>query len=258
MEDFRSSDNLIDGKSKESVRAIAKQPIFLHWVLWFIPYLSIVTSILSGVFVRSWKPWLFGNLVALVFGFIGGASGDPSYFYLGTLVGSAVGAGLTHTQILNYREALDNLRNQSSYSNESRKNNQIYELEQKMKMNKSTRERKDLSIKSSELDFKKKKFNPRKKQNNLIVNLDDFQFGTALDANADEVYKALKDLFYSTEEGSKVFEMLRIDSYEIVESTLGGIEFVTYDDLENDLLILTSERKKTKTIWTYSSLEILT
>ena len=82
MEDWRSSDNLIDGKSKEAVRAIAKQPIFLHWVLWFIPYLSIVTSILSGVFIRSWKPWLFGNLVALVFGFFGGASGDPSYFYL--------------------------------------------------------------------------------------------------------------------------------------------------------------------------------
>ena len=245
MEDWRSSDNLIDGKSKEAVRDIAKQPIFLHWVLWFIPYISIVTSILSGVFVRSWKPWLFGNLVALVFGFIGGASGDPSYFYLGTLVGSAVGAGLTHAQILNYREALDNLRNQSSYSNESRKN-------------KSSREKKNLTINSSELNFGKKKFNPRKKQNNLIVNLDDFQFGTALDANADEVYEALKELFYSTEEGSKVFEMLRIDSYEIVESTLGGIEFVAYDDLENDLLILTSERKKTKTIWTYSSLEILT
>ena len=49
--------------------------------------------------------------------------------------------------------------------------------------------------------------------------------------------------------------MLRIDSYEIYKSVLGGIEFVAYDDLENDLLILTSERKKTKTIWNYSSLE---
>ena len=253
MEDWRSSDNLIEGKSKETIRSIAKQPIFLHWVLWFIPYLSIVTSILSGVFIRSWKPWLFGNLVALVFGFFGGASGDPSYFYLGTLLGSAVGAGITHSEILNHREALDKLRNQSSYSNESSKNNEIYELEKKMRKNKSTREKKEISINSSELNFEKKKFNPRKKQNNLIVDLDDFQFGTTLDANADEVYEAFKKLFYSSEEGSKVFEMLRIDSYEIVESTLGGIEFVAYDDLENDLLILTSERKKTKTIWTYSS-----
>lgn len=255
MEDWRSSDNLIDGKSKEAVRAIAKQQIFLHWVLWFIPFISIVTSILSAVLIRSWKPFAFGNLLAFVFGFIGGASGDPSYFYLGTLVGSAVGAGLTHMQILNYREALDNLRNQPSYSDVNRNNNAFYELDKKMKKLQSSREKKEISITSSEFDSQKKKFNPRKKQNNLVVNLDDFQFGTTLDANANEVYEAFKELFYSTEEGAKVFEMLRIDSYEIYKSVLGGIEFVAYDDLENDLLILTSERKKTKTIWTYSSLE---
>ena len=97
-----------------------------------------------------------------------------------------------------------------------------------------------------------KKFNPRKEKK-IDLNLSDFKFSTPIDSNPDEVYIALKDLFYSTEEGKVVFENLAIDSFEFNKSLLGGIEFITYDDLDNEILILSSEEKNNKLIWAYSS-----
>ena len=67
MEDWRTSRNLIEGKSEEVAREIARQPVILHWVLWGVPFLHLFTSILSAVFIRSWQPWLLGNLVGLFF-----------------------------------------------------------------------------------------------------------------------------------------------------------------------------------------------
>ena len=113
MEDWRKNNTSNDNKSEKLLLSIARQRIWLHWVLWFIPYISIVTGIISGILIRSWKPWVIGNIVGFTFGVMAGASGDPSLLIVGTLLGSGVAAGLTHQEILNTREYIDEKRNNS-------------------------------------------------------------------------------------------------------------------------------------------------
>ena len=113
MDDWRENNNSNDYRSEELLLSIARQKIWLHWILWFIPYISIVTGILSGILIRNWKPWVIGNIVSFGFSVMGGASGDQSLIIIGTLFGSGVAAGLTHQEILNTREYIDEKRNKN-------------------------------------------------------------------------------------------------------------------------------------------------
>ena len=251
MASWIDSDNF-SGKSKEQIHSIANQPIFLHWVLWFIPYLSVVTSILSGVLIRNWRPWLLGNLIAFICGLLGGASGDNSLIVLGVFAGSGVGAALVHQNIIEAREHLrKEIRENPPTYQEPKARKYISKRSVVNRNNNLSNSGNDSQDKSFNPDSERK-FNPRKEKK-IDLNLSDFKFSTPIDSNPDEVYIALKDLFYSTEEGKVVFENLAIDSFEFNKSLLGGIEFITYDDLDNEILILSSEEKNNKLIWAYSS-----
>jgi hypothetical protein len=63
-------------KNEKALIEIAKQRIWLHWLMWFFPILSIVTCFLSAVLIRNVKPIAIAMGVAFAFGIIGGASGD--------------------------------------------------------------------------------------------------------------------------------------------------------------------------------------
>jgi hypothetical protein len=103
MEDWRSND--------KKLLQIAQQKIWLHWLMWFVPVISIVTIFVSAVLIREVKPLAIALGVAFVFGFLAGSSGEASLFVLGTLTSSAIGACLTQIEIQKARDEVDARRN---------------------------------------------------------------------------------------------------------------------------------------------------
>jgi hypothetical protein len=88
------------------LRSIAEQKIWLHWLMWFVPFVSWVTCFVSAALIRNPKPLAIGLGVSFVFGFLGGMSNESSLVYIGAILGSAIGAALTHVEIQRARNQL--------------------------------------------------------------------------------------------------------------------------------------------------------
>ena len=109
MEDWRveQTDNPI--KNEKILLSIARQKIWLHWVMWFIPIISIATCILSAVLIRNWRPWAWGFGVGFVLGAFG-ATRDPSTLLVANVFSAGIGAALTHQEIQKARDCIDSYR----------------------------------------------------------------------------------------------------------------------------------------------------
>lgn len=106
MEDWRVKQ---DRKSDKVLLQVARQRIWLHWVMWFFPIVSWVTCFVSAALIRSVKPIAIGLGTSMAFGIIAGLAGDQSgtLIFTGALIGSAIGAGLTQVEIQNARDEID-------------------------------------------------------------------------------------------------------------------------------------------------------
>ncbi len=103
MEDWRPND--------KKLLQIAQQKIWLHWLMWFVPVISIVTIFVSAVLIREIKPLAIALGVAFVFGFLAGSTGEAFLFVLGALTSNAIGACLTQIEIQKARDEVDARRN---------------------------------------------------------------------------------------------------------------------------------------------------
>jgi len=108
MEDWRrKSNNTTDEKI---LLQIARQQIWLHWVMWFFPIVSWVTVFVSAALIRNAKPIAIGLGISIFFGIMSGASGEGSLMILGSIIGSAIGASLTQVEIQKARDEVDSRR----------------------------------------------------------------------------------------------------------------------------------------------------
>ena len=87
MEDWRqeSKGSNSSYKSEKVLLSIARQKIWIHWLLWCIPfpYLNVPGSILSGVLLREWRPVAAVISFAILLSMGGGsleAAGTLLYF----------------------------------------------------------------------------------------------------------------------------------------------------------------------------------
>ena len=110
MEDWRqtSDESKSEYKSEKVLLSIARQKIWLHWLLWCIPfpYLNVPGSILSGVLLREWRPIaaVISFAILLSLGGGGEAMGPLLYFaHFGA-------AGWSHYIIQKTRDEIDEKR----------------------------------------------------------------------------------------------------------------------------------------------------
>ena len=76
-----------------------------------------------------------------------------------------------------------------------------------------------------------------------------FTFSTKLNANENEVYSNLSNFLRKSKDTKEAFDALKIDSFEFSESILGGKAFIVYDAEKISLIILTSQKKEDKLLW---------
>ena len=76
-----------------------------------------------------------------------------------------------------------------------------------------------------------------------------FTFSTGINANENEVYRNLSNVLRKSRDTKEAFDALKIDSFEFSESILGGKAFIAYDTDKISLIILTSQKKENKLLW---------
>ena len=76
-----------------------------------------------------------------------------------------------------------------------------------------------------------------------------FTFSTGINANENEVYNHLSNFLRKSRDTKEVFDALKVDSFEFSESILGGKAFIVYDANMISLIILTSQKKEDKLLW---------
>ena len=76
-----------------------------------------------------------------------------------------------------------------------------------------------------------------------------FTFSTGINANENEVYSYLSNFLRKSKDTKEAFDALKIDSFEFSESILGGKAFIVYDANKISLIILTSQQKEDKLLW---------
>lgn len=108
MDDWRTG-SLKESQAKNlterQLLRLARQRIWVHWVLWCVPIVNFVGGIVSAVQIKDWRPLGLSLGLGFIFGFLGMAT-QGAGFILGYLlnVGSA---GWTQVMIQNARDEID-------------------------------------------------------------------------------------------------------------------------------------------------------
>ena len=84
---------------------LARQRIWVHWLLWCVPFVNIVGGIISAVQIKDWRPIALGFVGGFIFGLLGAATSGAGFF-LGYFLNFA-SAGWTQVIIQNARDEID-------------------------------------------------------------------------------------------------------------------------------------------------------
>ena len=87
---------------------LARQRIWVHWLLWCIPIVNLVGGIVSAVQIKDWRPIALSLGCGFILGFVGVATGGVG-FLLAYLLNFG-SAGWTQVIIQNARDEIDERR----------------------------------------------------------------------------------------------------------------------------------------------------
>ena len=113
MEDWRNEEGSNSSyKSEKVLLSVARQKIWVHWLLWCVPYVNLPGCIISAVLIREWKPIAAGFLYAFIIGILLALSGEDltNDTTLLLYLGNMGVAGYSHYIILKARDRVDEIR----------------------------------------------------------------------------------------------------------------------------------------------------
>ena len=113
MEDWRNEAGSNSSyKSEKILLSVARQKIWVHWLLWCVPIVNLPGFIISGVLIREWKPIAAGLLYGFIIGILMGLSGEgfTEDTTLLLYIGNMGAAGYSHYIILKARDKVDEIR----------------------------------------------------------------------------------------------------------------------------------------------------
>ena len=113
MEDWRNEEGSNSSyKSEKILLSVARQKIWVHWLLWCVPYVNLPGFIISAVLIREWKPIAAGFFYAFIIGILLALSGEDltNDTTLLLYLGNMGVAGYSHYIILKARDRVDEIR----------------------------------------------------------------------------------------------------------------------------------------------------
>jgi len=84
----------------------ARERIWVHWVLWMVPFVNFVGGIISAVRIKDWRPLGVAFGIGFIIGVIGGAATGGALLIVAYLL-NAVAAGWTQQIIQEARDEID-------------------------------------------------------------------------------------------------------------------------------------------------------